>query len=467
MRRQSQALRLAIKQATNAKPVSQTNKPQKIIVQANITQQRCCVEIERFLFQYESSCCRYDQKTVGANDAAPRPIASEEGRAAVFRRYPFTIILKREIVNSSTPDLRLKLDPGSNRSGVAIVNQQTGEVVFAAEIEHRGHAIKASLDARRRLRRGRRQRKTRYRKPRFDNRARPEGSLPPSLESRVENVYTWAHRLQRVYPLKGVAFELVKFDMQMMQNPEIEGVEYQQGELRGYELREYVLIKFDHACVYAGPASPCDEVLNVDHLVPRSRGGSNRASNLVCACRKHNEEKGARSLEEYSKLRGVDFAPIKAQAKAPLKDAAAVNATRWALFNRLKALDLPIETGSGGLTKFNRTKRGLPKAHWVDAACVGSSTPENLKIENVQAVQIKATGHGSRRMCRTDKHGFPKAHRTRKTMFMGFQTGDIVKAEIPKGKFAGRHVGRLSAVRERPSFTLNGFDVHPRHLKRF
>jgi 5-methylcytosine-specific restriction endonuclease McrA len=389
----------------------------------------------------------------------------KSGKAAVFRRYPFTIILRREIENPTTPDLKIKIDPGSRTTGVAIVNQQTGEVVFAAEIEHRGHAIKASLDSRRSLRRARRQRKTRYRKPRFDNRTRPKGWLPPSLESRIENVYTIARRLQRVYPLRSVAYELVRFDMQLMENPEINGVEYQQGALQGFELREYVLIKFNHRCVYADAKSPCDEVLNVDHLIPRSRGGPNRASNLVCACRKHNEEKGDMSLEEYSKLRGVDFSPIKAQAKAPLKDAAAVNATRWALFNRLKALDLPIETGSGGLTKFNRTKLALAKAHWVDAACVGESTPENLKTSNVQPLRVRAMGHGSRKFCRTDKYGFPKTHRTRKAMFMGFQTGDIVKADIPKGKFAGRHVGRLSAVRQRPSFTLNGFDVHPKHLK--
>src|SRR5215467_7500423 len=273
----------------------------------------------------------------------------KSGKAAVFRRYPFTIILKREIENPTTPDLKIKIDPGSKTTGVAVVNQETGEVVFAAEIEHRGQAIKASLDARRSLRRGRRQRKTRYRKPRFDNRTRPEGSLPPSLESRVENVYTITRRLRRVFPLKSVAYELVRFDMQLMQNPEIEGVEYQQGELQSFELREYVLIKFNHTCVYAGPGSPCDQVLNIDHLIPRSRGGSNRAGNLVCACRKHNEEKNNMSLEEYSKLRGVDFSHVKAQAKAPLKDAAAVNTIRCALFNRLKALGLPIEPGSGGL----------------------------------------------------------------------------------------------------------------------
>jgi RRXRR protein len=137
-------------------------------------------------------------------------------KAAVFKRYPFTIILKREIENPMVPDLKVKIDPGSKTTGIAVVNQQTGEVIFAAEIHHRGPAIKASLDARRSLRRGRRQRKTRYRKPRLDNRAKREGSLPPSLESRVENVYTWARRLQRVYPLKGVAFGLVKFDMQII-----------------------------------------------------------------------------------------------------------------------------------------------------------------------------------------------------------------------------------------------------------
>src|SRR5215471_16898481 len=187
------------------------------------------------------------------------------------------------------------------------------------------------------------------------------------LKREIENP---ASRLQRVYPLKSVAYELVRFDTQLMQNPTIEGVEYQQGELEGFELREYVLIKFNHRCVYADAKSPCDKILNVDHLVPRSRGGSNRASNLVCACRKHNEEKGNLSLEEYSKLRGVDFSPIKAQAKKPLK-----------------ALDLPIETGSGGLTKFNRTRRDLPKAHWIDAACVGRETPEKLGLVNVHPLR--------------------------------------------------------------------------------
>jgi len=198
----------------------------------------------------------------------------------VFRLAPFTIILKRKVSDPETPDLRLKIDPGSKVTGVAIINQQSGKVVFAAELTHRGHKIKKGLDARRAVRRNRRGRKTRYRKPRFNNRRRAEDWLPPSLKSRVENVYTWAQRLRRAYPIKGVAIELVRFDMQLMENPEIEGIEYQQGELGGYELREYLLLKFGHLCAYRRDNSPCDAWLEVEHIIPRSRGGSNKPNSF-------------------------------------------------------------------------------------------------------------------------------------------------------------------------------------------
>jgi len=369
------------------------------------------------------------------------------GEAAVFRRAPFTIVLEREVADVQTPDLQLKIDPGSKVTGIAIVNQQTGEVVSAAEIEHRGHVIKKSLDARRAVRRSRRNRKTRYRKPRFNNRRRPEGWLPPSLESRVENVYTWARRLGRIYPIKGIVIELVKFDMQLMENPEIKGVEYQRGELAGYELREYLLLKFGHLCVYRRDESPCDEYLEAEHIIPRSRGGSNRISNLTIACRKHNLEKGDATAAEYG------FPEVQAQAKRPLKDAAAVNTTRWALFNRLKGMGLPVETGSGGLTKFNRTRRGLPKAHWIDAACVGHSTPEKLDTAKIKLLRVKAVGHNSRQMCRMDKYGFPRTSAKASRTVKGFRTGDLVKAVVPKGKKQGVHIGRV-AVRSSGRFDI-------------
>ena len=153
----------------------------------------------------------------------------KQGKAAVLKHFPFTIILKGESVDPQVQPLRIKLDPGSRTTGIAIVNDASGEVVFAAELTHRGQAVKAALDDRRGVRRSRRQRKTRYRKPRWQNRKRKEGWLPPSLESRVLNVLTWVRRLSRSAPISTISMELVKFDLQQMENPEISGREYQQG----------------------------------------------------------------------------------------------------------------------------------------------------------------------------------------------------------------------------------------------
>ncbi len=112
---------------------------------------------------------------------------------------------------------------------------------------------------------------------------------------------------------------------------------------------------------------------------------------------------------------------------------------------RLGSIGLPIECGSGGLTKFNRVTRGLEKAHWLDAACVGKSTPENLSIRGIVPLLITATGTGSRQMCGTNKYGFPIRHRQRHKRHQGYQTGDMVRAVVTSGKNVGEYVGRVLA----------------------
>jgi hypothetical protein len=168
-----------------------------------------------------------------------------KSRAAVYKRYPFTIILKDRVGGDVQP-VELKLDPGSKTTGIALVGyfERGLEIVFGANLEHRGHSIKKDLQSRRANRRARRNRKTRYRPARFNNRRRPKGWLPPSLMSRVFNVETWAFRLQKLIPITSIAVETVRFDTQKMQNNEVSGVEYQQGELAGYEVREYLLEKW-------------------------------------------------------------------------------------------------------------------------------------------------------------------------------------------------------------------------------
>jgi 5-methylcytosine-specific restriction endonuclease McrA len=359
-----------------------------------------------------------------------------QGKAAVWRRFPFTLILKAAVLNTHPTPLRVKVDPGSKITGLAVVNDTSGQVVWAAELMHRGERVKERLAQRCACRRSRRQRHTRYRPTHFNNRRRPEGWLSPSPQSRIANTLTWVHRLRRWSPTGAISFELVKFDAQLMQNAEISGVEYQQGELAGYEVREYLLEKWGRKRAYCGAT---DRPLQVEHIVPRARHGSDRISNLTMACKSCNDAKGNRTAEEFG------YPQIQAQAKQPLRDAATVNVMRWTLFHRLATLGLPVETGTGGRTKWNRTKRGLLKTHWTDAACVGASTPAILDIRGVAPLAVRAMGRHSRQMCRTNASGFPDKAPKATSVVEGLRTGDIVRAVVPATSTkAGVYVGRIA-----------------------
>lgn len=367
------------------------------------------------------------------------------GRAAVYRLHPFTIILK-DRADGETKEVEVKVDPGSKTTGIALVGhfeQQGAVVLFGANLNHRGQAIKNNLESRRSLRRGRRGRKTRYRQARFLNRTRSAGWLPPSLESRVVNTESVINKLSARCPITTATVELVKFDMQAWVNPEISGVEYQQGELAGYETREYLLEKWHRTCAYCGAK---DVPLQVEHIHPRANGGSNRVSNLTLACQPCNQRKGSRPVTEFLKEKPDLLKRIQEQAKAPLKDAAAVNSSRWALVNRLKA-EMPVTTGSGGRTKFNRTRQGYAKDHWIDAACVGESGEQVTIREGMKPLTITAKGRGSHQVVRTDKFGFPRGKAGRIKRVHGFSTGDLVKLVMAKGKYAGTYISRLAGIR--------------------
>jgi 5-methylcytosine-specific restriction endonuclease McrA len=377
-----------------------------------------------------------------------------DGHAAVNRRFPFTIILKVAKPNTEPAPIQLKLDPGSKATGIALV--QNNRVIFAAELTHRGQAIRNALEKRRAIRRGRRARKTRYRQPRFNNRTRPKGWLAPSLKSRVDNIQTWFTKLLKIANITTISMELVRFDTQLLENAEISGVEYQQGELAGYEVREYLLEKFNRTCAYCGAK---ETPLEIEHITPRARGGSNRISNLALACHTCNQTKGSQTAAEFG------HPEVQAKARQPLKDAAAVNATRWAIWRMLSATGLPIEAGTGGRTKFNRTTQGYPKAHWIDAACVGESGSGITLDPTLQALDIKAMGRGTRQMCRMDQYGFPRTTAKTAKRVNGFQTGDMVQAIVPTGKQAGTHNGRV-VVRAKGSFRVGKTDgIAHRHCR--
>ncbi|WP_429500767.1 RNA-guided endonuclease IscB (plasmid) [Robbsia andropogonis] len=376
------------------------------------------------------------------------------GRARVHRLVPFVIRLTdRKVDSCGSQPLRLKFDPGSKVTGIALV-RQAGDglaVLNLFELVHRGRQISEALTARRAMRRRRRGANLRYRAPRFLNRAKRAGWLAPSLMHRVHTTTAWADRLRRWAPLTALSSELVRFDMQAMVKPGIVGVEYQQGTLAGYEVREYLLEKWGRVCVYCGAK---DRPLQIEHLTAKAKGGSNRIGNLALACAPCNQNKGSRSVHEYVKD-SKRLSRILANASRPLKDAAAVNATRWALADALRGMGLPLELSSGGRTKFNRMMHAIPKTHALDAVSVG----EVASISGWQrpTLVIRATGRGSYQRTRLSATGFPRGYLMRQKRVHGFQTGDRVRAEVPSCKRAGVHTGRV-AVRASGSFNIQTRD---------
>jgi 5-methylcytosine-specific restriction endonuclease McrA len=389
----------------------------------------------------------------------------DRGRAVVHRMAPFTIRLRdRCLADSALQPVRVALAPGSRTTGIAVVRETDAgarAVLALLALQHRGAVIRDRLAARRAHRRFRRSR-LRYRAPRFDNRTRPAGWLAPSLQHRVDTTMAWVRRLSRLAPMTAISTMLHRFDTQALQHPGISGIEYQRGELFGYEVREYLLETWGRCCAY------CDArnlPLTIDHIQPRSRGGSDRVSNLAIACIPCNQRKGALAIEAFLAGDPRRLDSIKARARAPLNDAAAVNSTRWALFGRLKATGIGVEVGTGGRTKWNRARLGIPKTHALDAACAGAV--EALLAWRRPVLCIQATGRGSYQRTNLDRFGFPRGYLARQKQVRGFQTGDRVRALVPSGKNAGVHVGRV-AVRATGSFNVRTPQgvvqgIHARH----
>lgn len=200
------------------------------------------------------------------------------GKAKIIDYKPFTVQLLYPTGKATQP-IDIGIDLGAKHIGVAIQSQN--KVLAKGEIELRDD-IKSNLDTRRTYRRSRRYRKTRYRKPRFNNRAKPKDWLPPSIQSRINNTFHWIDKFCSLIPNPNLTIEVGKFDVQKMTNPEIQGKEYQQGDTYGYyDTRYYVFARDNYTCQVCKQKN---KVLQTHHIIYRSKGGSDKASNLIVVC---------------------------------------------------------------------------------------------------------------------------------------------------------------------------------------
>jgi N6-L-threonylcarbamoyladenine synthase len=294
-------------------------------------------------------------------------ILLKNGRAKVIKRCPFTIRLLYPCDNKTQP-ISLGVDSGSKHIGISATtkgNNTGARVLYEADVTLRNDIVEL-LSTRKEMRKARRNRKTRYRKARFDNRRKGDGWLAPSIKEKIDTHLTVIANVHKILPITKIIVETAQFDIQKIKNPNIQGVEYQQGEqLDFWNVREYVLWRDNHTCQCCKGKSK-DKILNVHHIESRKIGG-NAPNNLVTLCEYCHTKyhKGNIQLPKSIK-RGASF-----------KDSAFMGVMRWAFYNKLKEIYPSVHMTYGYITKNKRIAHGLPKEHYIDARCI-SDYPEAI-----------------------------------------------------------------------------------------
>lgn len=365
-------------------------------------------------------------------------------KAHIVSYEPFTIQLDYEPDTHIIQPMTLGVDSGAIHSGYSVANEQrefySSEVIARDNISYR-------ISDRRMYRQNRRYRKTRYRKPRFNNRKnKKKGWLPPSLEQKVAVQLNEIDHLHRHFPIETIIVEVAEFNIKKIKNPDISGKDYQQGTLQGYNIRNYLLEKHGRKCFY------CDkEVSNfeVEHMIPKAKGGSNRIDNLTLSCHSCNQKKGTLTAEEFIKqtLPAEKVAKKLKQLskeKRLFKYMAHMNATRWTLYDAINDKYPNVKMTYGYITKYNRIQAGLPKAHHIDAKCITGFA--QVPSFDTTVVKMKMRRHNRQLHRATFSKGHVRKAASLPTVMFGFRLYDIVMYNNHRYYIKGR--------RSNGSFTL-------------
>jgi len=291
-------------------------------------------------------------------------------KAKVIKRCPFTIQLLYDTTNH-TQDITLGVDAGSKHIGLSATTKN--KVLFEADVELRNDISKL-LEARYTFRRSRRNRKTRYRKKRFDNRvsSKHKGWLAPSIEHKIQSHFAMVEKLHRILPVTKIVVETASFDTQLLKaqlegKPIPEGTDYQNGELAGWNIREYIFHRDNYTCQWCKGKSK-DPVLVTHHHAYWKGDHTNKPSSLITLCNTCNDSKYHK--KEANRLWGWE-----PKITNSYKHAVFMGVMRWTFYNRLKEIYPNVSMTYGYITKNTRIENNLPKAHYVDARCI-SGHPE-------------------------------------------------------------------------------------------
>ena len=337
----------------------------------------------------------------------------EQDKARVVTRKPFTIQLKYASGETKQP-ITLGIDAGYKTIGFSAVTDNAE--LLSGELKLRTD-IPKKLEQRRNYRRTRRSRLW-HRKPRFLNRSKPDGWLTPSIQHKLDTHIRLVNTIKKLLPITETVVEVASFDIQKMMNPEISGIEYQQGILHGYNIRQYLLEKWGHKCAYCKKKNI---PLEVEHMIPRARGGSNRIPNLTIACHECNQKKGTLTVAEFG------FPNLQKKADKTYRDATFMNIVRWKLVNHLNC-----KHTYGHITKYNRTKLGLPKSHANDAFAIAGGTKDMQHSTTTTSKQFRRNNRSLQKNRKGFKHSIRRQH-------YSLQPNDLVKYNGKEHRVKGMH----------------------------
>ena len=362
------------------------------------------------------------------------------GKAVPVRRTPFVIQLTVPTGETKQP-ITLGVDAGYKHVGLSATTAK--EELLASEVELR-QDVTGLLSNRLALRRARRNRKTRYRAPRFDNRVRSEhkGWLAPSVENRIQAHISRIEAVCRVLPITKIVIETASFDIQKIKNPEVEGTDYLQGDQLGFwNVREYVLFRDGHVCQACKGRSK-DLILNVHHIESRKTGGD-APGNLITLCEACHKAYHAGKLKQFSPRRGASF-----------RAETFMGIMRWTVFNRLRERhpELPVTNTYGYLTKHKRIVAGLPKTHCTDAFCIAGVLDAKRRGEYLFQKQTRRHNRQIHKLTIL-KGGVRKRHQA-PYLVHGFRLFDKVLCKGEVGFIFGRRSSGAFDVRR-----LNGTKI--------
>lgn len=372
----------------------------------------------------------------------------KNGKAKVVKRCPFTIQLLYKSL-TYTQSIILGVDAGSKHIGLSATTND--REFYASDVELRTDIVKL-ISKRRELRRSRRNRKTRYRQARFDNRKRKDGWLAPSISQKIKCHIKVVENVHKILPITNIVVETASFDIQKIKNPNIKDTEYQQGEqLDFWNVREYVLFRDEHICQCCKGKTK-DKILNVHHIESRKTGG-NAPNNLITLCETCHKgyHNGTVRLPKTIK-RGIIF-----------RDAAFMGIMRWAFYNKLREKYKNVSMTYGYITKNTRIENKLPKKHYVDARCISGHPlakpsemiyyQKKIRCHNRQLFKINTLKGGTRKRNQSER------------VIKGYILFDKVKYQGKEYFVFGRRISGFFDIRELNGNKVNKGSINCKKLK--